>query len=71
MMAMAQLLKMRMPGSYEVTFSPQNPDMPGVDDPGKDPVQSGMHLNTVVCLDFLIDLECFIIQDTTSQGTTL
>ncbi|XP_019751164.1 histone-lysine N-methyltransferase 2D isoform X5 [Hippocampus comes] len=41
MMAMAQLLKIRMPGSYEVTFPSQNPDMPGVDDPGKVPVQSG------------------------------
>ncbi|XP_061684591.1 histone-lysine N-methyltransferase 2D isoform X3 [Syngnathoides biaculeatus] len=45
MMAMAQLLKIRMPGSYEVTFPTQNLDMPGVDDPGKGPVQSG-----AVCL---------------------
>lgn len=43
MMAMAQLLNIRMPGSYEVTFPPQNPDMPGVDGPGKGPGQSGMH----------------------------
>lgn len=41
MMAMAQLLKIRMPGSYEVTFPPPNPDMPGVDGPGKGPSQSG------------------------------
>ncbi|KAM9350418.1 histone-lysine N-methyltransferase 2D [Symphorus nematophorus] len=41
MMAMAQLLNIRMPGSYEVTFPPQNSDMPGVDGPGKGPGQSG------------------------------
>ncbi|XP_068182905.1 histone-lysine N-methyltransferase 2D [Antennarius striatus] len=41
MMAMAQLLNIRMPGSYEVTFPPQNPEMPGVDVPGKGPGQSG------------------------------
>ncbi|XP_074500471.1 histone-lysine N-methyltransferase 2D isoform X1 [Sebastes fasciatus] len=41
MLAMAQLLNIRMPGSYEVTFPPQNPDMPGVDGPGKEPDQSG------------------------------
>ncbi|KAM3617670.1 uncharacterized protein V6R79_009414 [Siganus canaliculatus] len=41
MMAMAQLLSIRMPGSYEVTFPPQNPDMPGVDAAGKGPSQSG------------------------------
>uniref|UniRef100_UPI0037E8BB20 histone-lysine N-methyltransferase 2D n=1 Tax=Semicossyphus pulcher TaxID=241346 RepID=UPI0037E8BB20 len=41
MMAMAQLLNIRMPGSYEVTFPPQNPDMPGVDGAGKGPGQSG------------------------------
>ncbi|XP_040905631.1 histone-lysine N-methyltransferase 2D isoform X2 [Toxotes jaculatrix] len=41
MMAMAQLLNIRMPGSYEVTFPPQNPDMPGVDGLGKGPSQSG------------------------------
>ncbi|XP_061842110.2 histone-lysine N-methyltransferase 2D isoform X1 [Nerophis lumbriciformis] len=40
MMAMAQLLKIRMPGSYDVTFPSQNPDMPGVD-PGKEPIQPG------------------------------
>lgn len=40
MMAMAQLLNMRMPGSYEVTF-PSNPDMPGVTELGKGPGQSG------------------------------
>lgn len=49
-MAMAQLLNIRMPGSYEVTFPPQNPDMPGVDGPGKGPGQSGMHLETVAHL---------------------
>ncbi|XP_068454333.1 histone-lysine N-methyltransferase 2D isoform X3 [Clinocottus analis] len=41
MMAMAQLLNIRMPGSYEVTFPPQNSDMPVVDGPGKGPDQSG------------------------------
>ncbi|XP_036960673.1 histone-lysine N-methyltransferase 2D isoform X2 [Acanthopagrus latus] len=41
MMAMAQLLNIRMPGSYEVTFPPINPDMPPVDVPGKGPGQSG------------------------------
>ncbi|XP_054632527.1 histone-lysine N-methyltransferase 2D isoform X2 [Dunckerocampus dactyliophorus] len=41
MMAMAQLLKIRMPGSYEVTFPSQNPDTPAVDDPGKGPLQPG------------------------------
>ncbi|XP_044068115.1 histone-lysine N-methyltransferase 2D isoform X2 [Siniperca chuatsi] len=45
MMAMAQLLNIRMPCSYEVTFPPQDPDMPGVDGPGKGPSQSGA-LNT-------------------------
>ncbi|XP_035512783.1 histone-lysine N-methyltransferase 2D isoform X2 [Morone saxatilis] len=40
-MAMAQLLNIRMPGAYQVTFPPQNPDMPGVDGPGKGPGQSG------------------------------
>lgn len=44
MMAMAQLLNIRMPGSYELTFPPQNPEMPVVDGPGKGPGQSGMHL---------------------------
>ncbi|XP_020490682.2 histone-lysine N-methyltransferase 2D isoform X2 [Labrus bergylta] len=42
MMAMAQLLNIRMPGSYEVTFPSQNPDMPGVDGPGKGSGQSGL-----------------------------
>ncbi|XP_077453292.1 histone-lysine N-methyltransferase 2D isoform X2 [Stigmatopora argus] len=40
MMAMAQLLKIRMPASYEVTFPSQNPDMSGVDDSRKGSVQS-------------------------------
>lgn len=48
MMAMAQLLNIRIPGSYELTFPPQTPDMSGVDSPGKRPCQSGMHLETVV-----------------------
>ncbi|XP_034445428.1 histone-lysine N-methyltransferase 2D isoform X4 [Hippoglossus hippoglossus] len=39
MMAMAQLLNIRMPGSYELTS--QNPDMPEVDGSGKGPGQSG------------------------------
>lgn len=43
MMAMAQLLHIRMPGSYEVTFPPQNPDMAAVDGPGKGSEDSGMH----------------------------
>uniref|UniRef100_A0A672Y531 [histone H3]-lysine(4) N-methyltransferase n=1 Tax=Sphaeramia orbicularis TaxID=375764 RepID=A0A672Y531_9TELE len=38
MMAMAQLLSIRMPGSYEVTFPPQNPDVDGAT---KGPGQSG------------------------------
>ncbi|XP_068610398.1 histone-lysine N-methyltransferase 2D [Brachionichthys hirsutus] len=42
MMAMAQLLNIRMPGSYEVTFPPQNPETPGVDGPGKGPDPSGV-----------------------------
>ncbi|CAJ1085207.1 LOW QUALITY PROTEIN: histone-lysine N-methyltransferase 2D [Xyrichtys novacula] len=42
MMAMAQLLNIRMPGSYEVTFPSQNSDMPGADGPGKGPGQSGV-----------------------------
>ncbi|XP_037540800.1 histone-lysine N-methyltransferase 2D isoform X2 [Nematolebias whitei] len=41
MMAMAQLLNIRMPGSYEVTFPPQNADLPGVDGPGKKHGHSG------------------------------
>ncbi|XP_026223798.1 histone-lysine N-methyltransferase 2D isoform X3 [Anabas testudineus] len=41
MMAMAQLLNIRMPGSYEVTFPPQNPDVPGMDGTVKGPGQSG------------------------------
>nr|XP_040048792.1 histone-lysine N-methyltransferase 2D isoform X2 [Gasterosteus aculeatus aculeatus] len=41
MMAMAQLLHIRMPGSYEVTFPPQNPDMAAVDGPGKGSEDSG------------------------------
>ncbi|XP_030590027.1 histone-lysine N-methyltransferase 2D isoform X2 [Archocentrus centrarchus] len=42
MMVMAQLLNIRMPGTYEVTFPPQNPDMPGVDGAGRGPGQSGV-----------------------------
>lgn len=42
MLAMAQLLNIQMPGSYELSFPPQNPDMPGFDGPGKGPNQSGM-----------------------------
>lgn len=40
MVAMAQLLNIRMPVSYEVTFPP-SPGMPGVVGPGKGPDQSG------------------------------
>lgn len=39
MLAMAQLLNIRMPGSHELTFLPPNPDVPGVD--GKGAGQSG------------------------------
>lgn len=42
MMAMAQLLNIGMPGSYELTFPPQNPELPGGDGPGKT-LQSGVH----------------------------
>ena len=48
MLAMAQLLNIRMPGSYEVTFPTQNPDMSGVEGPGKGPEQSGMNLEITV-----------------------
>ncbi|KAM9342462.1 histone-lysine N-methyltransferase 2D [Pholidichthys leucotaenia] len=41
MMAVTQLLKIRMPASYEVTLPPPVADMPGVDGPGKGP-QSGV-----------------------------
>ncbi|XP_038138588.1 histone-lysine N-methyltransferase 2D isoform X2 [Cyprinodon tularosa] len=41
MMAMAQLLHIKMPGTYEVTYSPQNPELPGVDGPEKGPGHSG------------------------------
>lgn len=41
MMAMAQLLNIRMPGTYEVTIPPQNPEMSGGDGPAKGPGQSG------------------------------
>lgn len=51
MMAMAQLLNVRMPGSYEVTFPPQTPEMPGVEGPGKGPGQSGNHSDQSACLD--------------------
>lgn len=43
MMAMAQLLNIGMPGSYELTFPPQNPELPGGEGPGKGPGQSGVH----------------------------
>ncbi|XP_041655057.1 histone-lysine N-methyltransferase 2D isoform X2 [Cheilinus undulatus] len=42
MMAMTQLLNIRMPGSYEVTFPPQNPDIPGADGPEKGAGESGV-----------------------------
>lgn len=42
MMAMAQLLNIRMPGTYEVTIPPQNPEMSGGDGPAKGPGQSGV-----------------------------
>lgn len=59
MMAMAQLLNIRMPGSYELTFPPQTPDMPGVDDSGKGPCQSGMHLGT--CYKLIVHLDCPVV----------
>lgn len=48
MMAVAQLLNIRMPGSYEVIFPPQNLDMPVVDGPGKGPDQSGRWSESIV-----------------------
>lgn len=51
MVHMAQLLNIKMPGSYEVTFPPQNPDMSGVDGPGKGSNQSGMSVEIIVSLD--------------------
>lgn len=57
-MAMAQLLNIRMPGSYEVTFPPQNPDMPGGDGPGKGAGQSGMHLKIVVDVWTIMTIGC-------------
>lgn len=47
-MAMAQLLNIRMPESYEVTVLPPNADLPGVDGPGKDPSQSGLSNSYVI-----------------------
>lgn len=49
MLAMAQLLNIQMPGSYELSFPPQNPDMPGFDGPGKGPSQSGMRVESCGC----------------------
>ncbi|MEQ2228038.1 hypothetical protein ILYODFUR_004601, partial [Ilyodon furcidens] len=40
MMAMAQLLSIKMPGTYEVTYPPPNPELPGVDGPEKGPGHS-------------------------------
>ena len=40
MVAMAQLLHIRMPGSYEVTF-PSSPGTPGATGPGNAPEQPG------------------------------
>lgn len=63
MMAMAQLLNIRMPSSHELTFLPSNPDMPGVD--GKGVGQSGKKkkpkkLIIFVCfLDSPISLDVF------------
>lgn len=60
-MAMAQLLNIRMPGSYEVTFPPQNPDVPGMDGTVKGPGQSGMCLETIFAMSFcLIGLQLFL-----------
>lgn len=56
MMAMAQLLNIRMPGSYEVTFPPQNADLPGVDGPGKKHGQSGGCFKIQVLFLFLYSL---------------
>lgn len=40
MVVVAQLLHIRMPGSYEVAFSP-SPGRAGASGPGKEPVQPG------------------------------
>lgn len=42
-MAMAQLLDIRMPGSYEVTFPPQNAELDG-----KGPAQPGTSLRLLI-----------------------
>lgn len=59
MMAMAQLLNIRMPVSYEVTFPPQNTDVGGVDGTVKGPGQSGMHLEIRFALSRVF---CFLFQ---------
>lgn len=41
MMAMAQLLNMKMPGSYEITYPPQTPALPGLDGTEKEAGHSG------------------------------
>ncbi|XP_027867311.1 histone-lysine N-methyltransferase 2D isoform X1 [Xiphophorus couchianus] len=41
MMAMAQLLSIKMPGTYEVTYPPQIPELPGVEGTEKGPGHSG------------------------------
>ncbi|KAM4737415.1 histone-lysine N-methyltransferase 2D isoform 2-T2 [Anableps anableps] len=41
MMAMAQLLNIKMPGTYEVTYPPQIPELPGADGTEKGPGHSG------------------------------
>lgn len=50
MMAMAQLLNIRMPSSHELTFLPPNPDLPGVD--GKGAGQSGRHFILLLLIMF-------------------
>lgn len=56
MMAMAQLLNIRMPGSHELTFLPSNPDVPGVD--GKGAGQSGRGF-IFICVQIKISRQDF------------
>lgn len=60
MMAMAQLLNIRMPGSHELTFLPPNPDVPGVD--GKGAGQSGrgfIFIFIFICVQIKISQQDF------------
>lgn len=58
MMAMAQLLNIRMPGSHELTFLPPNPDVPGID--GKGAGQSGRGFIFIfICVQIKISQQDF------------